>query len=99
MAQYAAAGYCNKDGTVGDVVSCEESACPDVVGNGATIIATLDGDWESTGGAVIRDDVNKAIVVSFAGTVSESIMTWILEYVLACCAHGPDFRFTSLTFE
>lgn len=81
MSEYAAAGYCNKDGTVGDVVTCEDSVCDDLVNNGAVIAATLDGDWEATGGVVIRDDVNVAIVVSFSGTITDTIADYILEYV------------------
>lgn len=79
MAQYAAAGYCDKDSTVGSVVSCEDSVCADVVNNGATIYATFDGDWESTGGVLIQDDVNSAIVVSFAGSDSDSVENFTLE--------------------
>lgn len=79
MSEYAAIGYCNSDGTVGDVVSCKEDACADVVSNGATIVATLDCGFESTGGVIIKDDVNKAIVVSFAGTNTASILDLTLE--------------------
>lgn len=81
MSEYAAAGYCNKDGTVGDVVSCDDEVCNDLETNGAVIAATLNGDWESTGGVVIRDDVNVAIVVSFSGTVTNLLADYILEYV------------------
>lgn len=81
MSQYAAAGYCDKDSTVGDVVSCDDSVCADIVSNGAVIVATLDGGWESTGGVILRDDVNAAIVVSFSGTVTSLLADYILEYV------------------
>ncbi|KAJ4387404.1 hypothetical protein N0V93_007996 [Gnomoniopsis smithogilvyi] len=79
MSEYAAAGYCNKDGTVGAVVSCDDEVCADLVSNGAVIAATLNGDWESTGGVVIRDDVNVAIVVSFSGTVTSLLADYILD--------------------
>lgn len=79
MSEYAAAGYCNKYGTVGDVVNCTDSVCIDAYNNGATIVATLNSDFESTGGIVLRDDVNAAIVVSFAGTVKSSILDFALE--------------------
>lgn len=82
MSEYAAAGYCNKDGTIGDVVSCDDEVCTDIISNGAVIVATLTGGWEATGGVVIRDDVNSAIVVSFAGTVTSLLADYILEYVL-----------------
>lgn len=79
MSEYAAAGYCNKDGAVGDIVSCDDSVCIDVYNNGATIVATLSSSFESTGGVVIKDDVNSAIVVSFAGTDKSSILDFTLE--------------------
>lgn len=79
MAQYAAAGYCNKNDAAGDLISCEDSVCADVVKNGATIYATFDGSWESTGGVVIQDDVNSAIVVSFSGSDSDSVQDFTLE--------------------
>lgn len=81
MSEYAAAGYCNKDGTVGDIISCDDDVCDDLETNGAVIAATLNGEWESTGGVVIRDDVNVAIVVSFSGTVTSLLADYILEYV------------------
>lgn len=79
MAQYAAAGYCDKDDTAGDLVTCQDSVCADVVNNGATVYATFDGGWEATGGLVIQDDVNSAIVVSFSGSDSDSVQDIILE--------------------
>lgn len=80
LSEYSAAGYCNMDSAVGSVVSCEDSVCPDIENNGAVILATLSGGWESTGGVVIRDDVVDSIIVSFAGTVS-TLADYVLEYV------------------
>lgn len=80
MAQYAAAAYCNNDGTVGAVVTCEDSVCANVTSNGATIVTTLSGDWESTGGVIIKDDVRSAIVVAFTGT--DSTVDDLLELAL-----------------
>lgn len=79
MSQYAAAGYCNKDDAAGDLIACEDLVCADLVKNGAVVYATFDGGWESTGGVVIQDDVNSAIVVSFSGSDSDSVQDLTLE--------------------
>lgn len=90
MAEYATAGYCNAEGIAGTAVSCNEGACPGIVSNGATIVTPLDGWWESSGGVIIRDDVNQDIVVSFSGTntfgdgVLNGIADWLLKYVAPC---------------
>lgn len=77
MAQYASAGYCNLAGTIGDVVSCEENTCDDIIANGATIMVTLESGLEAMGGVVLKDDVSQAIVVSFSG--SAALDDWLLE--------------------
>lgn len=78
MAEYTAASYCNKDAAVGSIITCEESGCLDVTSNQATVVATLSSDdWKATGGVVILDSVNKAIVISFTGT--DSVSDYILE--------------------
>lgn len=90
MAQYASAGYCNVAGTIGSVVSCEENTCDDLVANGVTIMATLESGWEATGGVVLKDDVNQAIVVSFSGTAV--LDDWVLKYIFALFSKSSDYR-------
>lgn len=88
MAEFATAGYCNAGSVAGTVVSCEEGACAGIVANGATIVAPLDGWWESSGGVIIRDDVTQDIVVSFSGSNTfgngalNGISDWLIKYVI-----------------
>lgn len=79
MAQYAAAGYCNENNAAGALVTCEDTVCADVMAHSTTVYSTMNTDWESTGGAILLDNVNGAIVVSFAGTSSEDVMDLVLE--------------------
>lgn len=79
MSEYAAAGYCSQNSAAGALVVCEDSVCSDVMAHGTTIYATMNTGWQSTGGAILFDAMNSAIVVSFAGTSSESVLDLILE--------------------
>lgn len=79
QSQYAAAGYCNADSADGAAISCEDDVCADLVTNGAIVSSTFSGDWASTGGVLILDDTNKAIVVSFAGTEKGSLVDYVIE--------------------
>lgn len=39
-AQYSTSAYCNSQGAVGALVTCEEG-CADVMANGATVLGTF----------------------------------------------------------
>lgn len=79
MSQYAAVGYCNANSAEGVTVSCEDEVCIDLETNGAVVSATFDCGWSSSGGVLILDDTNKAIVVSFAGTQDGDLMDYVIE--------------------
>lgn len=77
--QHAAAAYCNVNLSPGAPITCGDDVCPDVQGDGVTVVNSFSGLVTGIAGYVAIDNARKEIVLSVRG--SNNIRNWITDFV------------------
>jgi pimeloyl-ACP methyl ester carboxylesterase len=73
-AEWSAASYCNSKAVAGSKITCT-GTCPTLEGDGATIVAPLQGDLTGIRGFVGVDLARQEVVLSVRG--SQNILNWL----------------------